>query len=122
MHTKSLRELYTALVDCHLISGSETTLDVNVDGLAELESVQVMFLRRMLGLSKSSIRTVLFTETAIRPIGVRRALLALSYLHYLIERPATSFANLAFKAAATLRAAGNSSWLMDLDWVIQHLP
>ncbi|THU94315.1 hypothetical protein K435DRAFT_860677 [Dendrothele bispora CBS 962.96] len=122
MPTKSLRELYTALVDCHLISGSETTLDVNLDGLAELESVQIMFLRWMLGLSKSSIRTVLFTETAIRPIGVRRTLLALSYLHYLMERPPTSLANLAFKASASLRASGNSCWLMDLDWVIQHLP
>ncbi|THU82710.1 hypothetical protein K435DRAFT_577123, partial [Dendrothele bispora CBS 962.96] len=64
---------------------------------------------------------VLFTETAIRPIGVRRALLALSYLHYLIKLPPTSFANLAFKASSALRASGKSCWLMDLDWVIQHL-
>ncbi|THU94499.1 hypothetical protein K435DRAFT_860458 [Dendrothele bispora CBS 962.96] len=50
------------------------------------------------------------------PIGVRRALLALSYLHYLIKLPPTSFANLAFKASSALRASGKSCWLMDLDW------
>ncbi|KAJ3910773.1 hypothetical protein F5877DRAFT_87070, partial [Lentinula edodes] len=84
--------------------------------------VQLLCLRRLLGLSRRSMTTPLFTETGIMPIRARRVILALRYLIYLINLPRNHYASLALHENHNMRASGIPCWLSDLDWVIQHLP
>ncbi|KAJ3852482.1 hypothetical protein EV368DRAFT_40960 [Lentinula lateritia] len=114
-------QLYSALVDCHLIHGCELIIDTDTFLLSMLEQVQLLCLRRLLGLSRRSMVAPLFTETGVMPIRFRRVILALRYLIYLLKLPLDHYANLAPQANHVLRSSGNS-WLSDLDWAIQHLP
>ncbi|KAK1223603.1 hypothetical protein PQX77_013532 [Marasmius sp. AFHP31] len=124
------RNLYTALVDRHLIFGSEVIVDVGTKGPNELDVVQKNFLRRMLGLSKKSTLAGLYTETALLPLQFRRIILTLGYLAYLLKRVRDegdeglepSYTSLALRASSRLREADSLCWLMDIDWVLQNLP
>ncbi|KAJ3853112.1 hypothetical protein EV368DRAFT_26708, partial [Lentinula lateritia] len=109
-------------VDCHLIHGCELIIDTDTFLLSMLEQVQLLCLRRLLGLSRRSMVAPLFTETGIMPIRFRRVILALRYLIYLLKLPLEHYANLALQANHVLRSSGNSCWLSDLDWAIRHLP
>ncbi|KAJ3877540.1 hypothetical protein F5051DRAFT_408167 [Lentinula edodes] len=53
------KQLYTALVDCHLTNGCEIILDPNPGLIRILEEVQIRFLRHMLGLSSNFVITPL---------------------------------------------------------------
>ncbi|KAJ3932654.1 MAG: hypothetical protein NXY57DRAFT_1002071, partial [Lentinula lateritia] len=87
-----------------------------------LEQVQLLFLRRMLGLSRRSMVAPLFTETGIMPIRTRRVILALRYLIYLLKLPPDHYAYLALQENNNLRTQARKCWLSDLDWAISHLP
>ncbi|KAF5336625.1 hypothetical protein D9758_015930 [Tetrapyrgos nigripes] len=119
---KSAKELYTALVNCHLIFGCEVVLDITDSAIHLLEEVQHHFWCQILGLSKNSILTPLFTETVIRPIRVRHAILALSYMKYLFELPPDKYPHVALNLLLALHANNISCWLSDLDLVIHRLP
>lgn len=89
------KHLYTALVDCHLISGADICPDTSASSLAALEDVQVACLRRILGLSDHSWKAILFTKTGILPIRFRRIALSLRYLNYLLSLPDSHYAKAA---------------------------
>ncbi|KAJ4494573.1 hypothetical protein C8J55DRAFT_415141 [Lentinula edodes] len=116
------KQLYTALVDCHLTHGCEIMPDTDPGLLRILEDVQLRFLRRMLGLSTNSVITPLYTETGIMPIRARRVSLTLRYLKYLIELPNTHYASLALAENDNLRNSLCPCWLSDLDYAINQLP
>ncbi|KAI5827202.1 hypothetical protein K523DRAFT_247356, partial [Schizophyllum commune Tattone D] len=79
--------------------------------------------RRLLGLNPSSICGVLFTETGLMPLRVRRVLLALRYLGYLLALPDDHFAKLAVEESFRLARSGQSSWVSDLRHVLAcYLP
>ncbi|KAJ6523807.1 hypothetical protein B0H19DRAFT_877802, partial [Mycena capillaripes] len=67
--------LYKARIDCHFTSGSELSLDTDLL-VAEHVEVQHLFLHQILGLN-SSILAVLFTETGLMPVRMRRLALQL---------------------------------------------
>ncbi|KAJ3851204.1 hypothetical protein EV368DRAFT_3967, partial [Lentinula lateritia] len=116
------KQLYSALVDCHLINGCEVIIDTDNLLISMLEQVQLICLHRLLGLSRRSMTTPLFTKTGVMPIRARRVILALRYLIYLINLPRNHYASLALHENHNMRASGIPCWLSDLDWVIQHLP
>ncbi|KAF5345768.1 hypothetical protein D9758_011866 [Tetrapyrgos nigripes] len=106
---KSVKELYTALVDCHLIFGCEVVLDITDSAIHLLEEVQHHFWCQIL-------------ETTIRPIHVHHVILALSYLKYLFELPPDKYPHVALNLLLALHANNISCWLSDLDLVICCLP
>ncbi|KAJ3855988.1 hypothetical protein EV368DRAFT_8559, partial [Lentinula lateritia] len=116
------KQLYTALVDCHLTNGCEIIPDTDPGLIQILEDVQLRFLRRMLNLSNNSVITPLFTESGIMPIRTRRASLALRYLKYLIALPPSHYAFLALWENNNLRRTSSPCWLSDLDYAISQLP
>ncbi|KAF5340522.1 hypothetical protein D9758_015817 [Tetrapyrgos nigripes] len=118
----STKSLYTALVDCHLIFGCEIALDTTNTGIQKLEKVQNSFLHHILGLSRSSPLPPLFTETGIRPLPAHCAILALSFLKYVIQLPATKLPRIALNALLDLRSRNIPCWLSDLDFVLWALP
>ncbi|KAF9029934.1 hypothetical protein BDZ89DRAFT_917008, partial [Hymenopellis radicata] len=101
-------QLFSSLVDCHLISGCEVTPDVDLGALASLVSVQKACLRRILGID---------TQCPVHrePLKYRRVILTLRYLCYLLSLPLSQFAARALRVSDTLRLHHHSSWLMDLD-------
>ncbi|KAH7879474.1 uncharacterized protein C8R40DRAFT_1035802, partial [Lentinula edodes] len=116
------KQLYTALVDCHLTNGCEIISDTDPSLIQILEDVQIRFLCRMLNLSNNSVITPLFTESGIMPIRTRRASLALRYLKYLITLPPSHYAFSALWDNDNLCRAGSPCWLSDLDYAISQLP
>ncbi|GAW03939.1 hypothetical protein LENED_005694 [Lentinula edodes] len=106
------KQLYTALVDCHLTNGCEVIPDTDPSLIQILEDVQIRFLCRMLNLSNNSVITPLFTESGIMPIRTRRASLALRYLKYLITLPPSHYAFSALWDNDNLRRAGSRTWTM----------
>jgi len=108
------KQLYTALVDCHLISGADISPDTSSASLSELERAQVTCLRRILGLSNHSWKAFLFTETGILPIRYRRAGICLRYLAYLVGLPDSHYAKAALLESSLLFSQGHSSWWGDL--------
>ncbi|KAF8992863.1 hypothetical protein BDZ89DRAFT_1081344 [Hymenopellis radicata] len=111
-------QLYTALVDCHLIHGADVCPDVDSTTLRQLEAVQASTLRRILGLGTRSSKTVLFTELGVFPLRTRRLILCLSYLQYLLDLPPTHLAHLALEVSEDLYNARHSSWMGDLDAMV----
>jgi hypothetical protein len=77
--------LYMARVDCYLTSGADICLDVDARLLDEHLDAQHSFLRRRLGINSRSMLAILFTETGLMPIRIRRLLLALGRLHYMVS-------------------------------------
>ncbi|KAH7878333.1 uncharacterized protein C8R40DRAFT_1016547, partial [Lentinula edodes] len=82
--------------------------------LSMLEQIQLLFLRRMLGLSRRSILAPLFTETGIMPIRTRRVILALRYLICLLKLGPEHYAHLALQENFNLRNSGMKCWLLDV--------
>ncbi|KAJ3807934.1 hypothetical protein F5876DRAFT_79242 [Lentinula aff. lateritia] len=116
------KQLYTALVDCHLTNGCEIIPDTDPNLLCLLEDIQIHFLRRMLGLSSNSVITPLYTETGIMPIRTHRVSLTLRYLKDLMDLPDYHYASLALKESDNLRNSQFPCWLSDLDYAISQLP
>ena len=114
-------QLYKSRTDPHLTFTAEVAVDVDDSFLALLEDVHVLFLRRLLGLLKRSMRALLFTETGIMPIGYRCVILALRYLRYLIKLPAHHYARAAFDNACLLHADKKPSWVGDICLVLSRL-
>ncbi|RDB17742.1 RNA-directed DNA polymerase from mobile element jockey [Hypsizygus marmoreus] len=114
--------LYLARVDPHLISGCEVVIDT-VDSLTtELEKVQEGFIRRLLGLGKSSMLALLYTETGLVPIRYRRVTLVLKFLSYLLIQPPTTYAAAAYRDTLDLANAALPGWLSDLRRALACLP
>lgn len=116
------KKLYMALVDPHLIHGCKVSLDTNKTSLAQLEEIQVAFLRRLLGLNQRSMLAPLFTETSLVPVRFRRIILALNFLKYLLSLPTERYARRALNDSIDLAANGKPSWVKDLQTVTSGLP
>ncbi|EAU88018.2 hypothetical protein CC1G_12170 [Coprinopsis cinerea okayama7 len=97
MPVPHLLKLYQSLVDPHLTHGCEIILDTVANQLQKLERVQLAFLRRVLGVGERSIRVVLFTETGMLPIRIRRLLLAIDCVRYYVRLPRGHLAREAFE-------------------------
>ncbi|KAH7873120.1 uncharacterized protein C8R40DRAFT_1005905, partial [Lentinula edodes] len=108
------KQLYTALVDCHLTNGCEIIPDIDLSLFQILKDVQIRFLRRMLNLSNNSVITPLFIESGIMPIHTCCTSLALRYLKYLITLPPSHYAFSALWEKNNLHHAGCPCWLSDL--------
>ncbi|KAJ3855488.1 hypothetical protein EV368DRAFT_9284, partial [Lentinula lateritia] len=89
------KQLYSALIDCHLINACEVIIDTNNVLISMLEQVQLLCLHRLLGLSHQSMTAPLFTKTGIMPIHAQWVILALRNLIYLINLPQNHYASLA---------------------------
>ncbi|GLB35658.1 hypothetical protein LshimejAT787_0212230 [Lyophyllum shimeji] len=119
---KELKQLYTARVDCHLIQGCEITPDVDDVHVNKLCDVQVSFIRQMLNLHKRSMLAPLYTETGIMPLRVRRLLLTLRFLQYVLSLDPERYAHIAFRSSVELASRGKKSWAGDLLMVMDKLP
>ncbi|KAJ7723253.1 hypothetical protein B0H16DRAFT_1334262 [Mycena metata] len=108
------RTLYMARVDPYLTAGCDVILDIDLKGLKMLEKVQLMFLRRMLGLGARSMRAILFSETGIWPIKYRRVYLALKALCYRIELDPARPAWNALQDSLKLARSQKLCWFNDL--------
>jgi hypothetical protein len=110
--------LYTGCIDPHLIYGCEVAIDTSKALTDHLVGVQLSFFRRLLGLSKTSIKVSVYTETGIPPIQLRRLELALSTLQYLLDRSPDMYVRAALNESIALNSAGKKSWLGDLKEVV----
>jgi hypothetical protein len=115
-------QLYMARVDCYLISAAETSIDVNAHLLDDYLDTQHLFLRRLLGINSRSMLAVLFTETGLMPIRIRRLLLALSRLRYIVGLPDDRRVRSALLDSVDLFAAGNACWTSDIAILLCALP
>ncbi|KAE9385459.1 hypothetical protein BT96DRAFT_892074 [Gymnopus androsaceus JB14] len=116
--------LYMGCIDPHLIYGCEVTPDTSKALLDKLVGVQLSFFRWLLGLSKTSIKVAVFSETGITystPIQFRRITLTIRYLAYLLSRPMDSYVRAALNKSITLQQAGYKTWFGDLLSVLKTL-
>ncbi|KAJ7753051.1 armadillo-type protein [Mycena maculata] len=114
--------LYMARVDCYLISGAEISLDVDNSLIKEHLDAQHLFLRRLLGINSRSMLAVLFTETGLMPIRIRRLLLALARLQYMIRLGDERIVRAAMLDSVDLFANGHSGWAGDLAIMLRTMP
>ncbi|KAJ7081804.1 hypothetical protein B0H15DRAFT_994332 [Mycena belliarum] len=119
---KELKTLYMARVDCHLTHGCEISPDCEDVHVHQLCDVQISFIRQILNLHGRSMLIPLYTETGIVPLRVRRFVLALGYLQYLLILLPTHFARAAVNSSIKLAAAGKKSWAKDLLTAASKLP
>lgn len=70
-------QLHKSRTEPHLTVACKVIIYVDDSCLALLEGVQMLFLRRLLGLHSRSMRAVLFTKRGIVPIRYHRVILAL---------------------------------------------
>ncbi|KAJ7078793.1 hypothetical protein C8R44DRAFT_654372, partial [Mycena epipterygia] len=109
-------------VDCYLISGCELALDTDNSLIQEHMEAQHMFLRRLLGLNPHSMLAVLFTETGQMPVRIRRLLLALGRLQYMVEVGPARVVHSALLDSMALLREGKSGWATDLIIMLRRLP
>ncbi|KAJ6481965.1 hypothetical protein C8R45DRAFT_1151227 [Mycena sanguinolenta] len=114
--------LYMARVDCYLISGGELALDTDAPLLQDLQDVQHAYLCRLLGLNPYSMLAVLFTETGQLPVRIRRLLLALGRLRYMLGVDHRRVIYDALLDSVALCREGKSGWASDLLLMLQRLP
>ncbi|KAJ7148422.1 hypothetical protein C8R43DRAFT_1088393 [Mycena crocata] len=103
-------QLYMARVDCY-------------PHLGEHLEAQHMFLRRLLGLNPHSMLAVLFTETGQMPVRIRRLLLALGRLRYMvkIDDKRRVVRDALLDSMALLRE-GQPGWASDVTIMLRRLP
>ncbi|KAJ6563636.1 hypothetical protein DFH09DRAFT_1035242 [Mycena vulgaris] len=116
--------LYMARVDCYLISGADISLDVDAGLVQEHLEAQHLFLRRLLGINSRSMLAVLFTETGLMPIRIRRLLLALGRLHYMVSLGDDSdrVVRAALLDSVDLFRTGFAGWAGDVAIMLRTLP
>lgn len=119
---KELKTLYMARVDCHLIHGCEVSPDCEDTHVKELCAVQVDFLRQMLNVHSQSLLAPLFTETGIMPLRIRRFMILLVYLQYLVSLKLPHFARAALNSSTELAVTGKKSWAGDVLKAATKLP
>ncbi|KAJ7206242.1 hypothetical protein GGX14DRAFT_367259 [Mycena pura] len=115
-------QLYMARVDCYLISAAEISIDVDAHLIEEHLDAQHLFLRRLLGINSRSMLAVLFTETGVMPIRIRRLLLALSRLQYMVHLGDERRVRWALLDSVDLFRAGHPSWAGDIAILLRALP
>ena len=103
-----------ARVDCHLIHGCGISPDSEDVHVKQLSIVQIQFLRQMLNLHSRSVIALLFTETGIIPLRVRRLLIVLNHLIYFLGLDKKDYARAALDSSLELSAKGKTSWAKDL--------
>ncbi|KAJ7438023.1 hypothetical protein B0H11DRAFT_1829642, partial [Mycena galericulata] len=81
-----------------------------------------MFLRRLLGLNSHSMLAVLFTETGQMPVRIRRLLLALGRLRYMLGLDPGRVVRDALLDSIALLREGKSGWAGDLAIMLRRLP
>ncbi|KAF6741561.1 hypothetical protein DFP72DRAFT_833015 [Ephemerocybe angulata] len=113
--------LYMALIDPHLTHGADVVVDNNARAVSKLVEVQKLFIRRTMGLGPRSSANILFTETGLIPLRVRRVCLLLRYILYVLEAPA-GLVKSALREAVALDFAGRVSWVTSLRWAVSALP
>jgi hypothetical protein len=119
---RELKLLYMARVDGHLTHGCEISPDCEDVHVKQLCEVQVSFIRQMLNLHGRSMLIPFYTEMGIVLLRVRRFILALGYLQYLLVLPPTHYARVAVNSSIKLAAAGKKSWAKDLMTAASKLP
>ncbi|KAI0064582.1 hypothetical protein BV25DRAFT_1906569 [Artomyces pyxidatus] len=112
--------LYMARVDPHLIHACDIIPDVDLSLLAQLEAVQVTFLRRLLGLSACSMRAFLSTETGLEPLQYRRIRLLLRFLKYALASTDHLIYH-AVQSSLALARAHCPCWISDVVWVASSM-
>ncbi|KAJ7155318.1 hypothetical protein C8R46DRAFT_997193 [Mycena filopes] len=122
MPVKEGIQLYMARVDCYLISGCELSLDTAAGLLDDHVDVQHTFLRRLLGLNSHSMLAILFTETGQMPLRIRRLLLALGRLRYMVMAEEGRVVRDALLDSIALLREGKSGWATDLVIMLSRLP
>ncbi|KZV77908.1 hypothetical protein EXIGLDRAFT_784599 [Exidia glandulosa HHB12029] len=95
--------------------------DTDEDLLQKLSEVQVMFIRRSLGVHKRSVLAPLYTETGLIPLSYRRLDFVLRYLVYALQRPADTYVREALTDSMTLATQGHQCWFMDLQLTVLKL-
>ncbi|KAJ7024931.1 hypothetical protein C8F04DRAFT_968411, partial [Mycena alexandri] len=90
--------------------------------IEEYLEAQHLFLRRLLGINSRSMLAVLFTETGLMPIRVRRLLLGLSRLRYLADLGPERRVRIALLDSLDLLEAGHSCWAGDIAILLRSLP
>ncbi|KAF7360730.1 Reverse transcriptase domain-containing protein [Mycena venus] len=115
-------QLYMARVDCYLISAAEISIDVDAHLLDNYLDAQHLFLRRLLGINSRSMLAVLFTETGLMPIRIRRLLLAFSRLRYMVALGDDRRVRWGLLDSVDLFAAGRASWAGDIAILLRALP
>ncbi|KAJ7911527.1 hypothetical protein B0H13DRAFT_1614472, partial [Mycena leptocephala] len=114
-------QLYMARIDCYLISAAEISIDIDAHLVEEFLDVQHLFLRRLLGINSRAMLAVLFTETGLMPIRIRRLLLALSRLRYMLELGEERRVRAALLDSVDLFAAGHPGWAGDIAILLRSL-
>jgi hypothetical protein len=82
----------------------------------------VSFLRQILNLHSHSMIAPLFTETGIMPLRVRRYLVLLSYLRYLLGLEPTHLAKASLNSSLQLAVHGKKSWFGDVCKAASKMP
>lgn len=97
-------------------------VDTNDSCCTPLYKIQILLLRRILGLPNNSIITPVFTELELLPLRTHRLELSLKFLSAAVSLSNDDLVSLALQASSNLRLSGNPSWLMDIDWAVRNLP
>ncbi len=87
IHPKDGIAIYMATVDPHLMSACDISIDIDATLLTQLERIQKLFIRRLLGVANHSPVALLFSETGMWPVKYRRIILALRYWQYALSLP-----------------------------------
>ncbi|KZV80030.1 hypothetical protein EXIGLDRAFT_559602, partial [Exidia glandulosa HHB12029] len=106
--------LYKAQIDPILTWGCPVTGVGTKKQLDELEDVQHMYLRRLLGVQTRSQCCILFSELGIWPLRFRRLDLQLRYLLYAVALPASHLVSAALMDSQELARTARSGWFSDL--------
>ncbi|PBK62909.1 hypothetical protein ARMSODRAFT_963750 [Armillaria solidipes] len=113
--------IYMATVDLHPMSACDISIDIDATLLTQLERIQKLFIRRLLGVANRSPVALLFSETGMWPVKYRRIILALRYWQYALSLPDDHFLSIAMAESLTLARAKKSSWISDLARVLHLL-
>lgn len=79
--------LYKAQVEPNLIFAAEASFDCSVEIQNSMNSVQMQFVRFILGLHSRSLKTLALADLGLIPIHLRRLHLTARYYQYVLLNP-----------------------------------
>ena len=109
-HVSIMLLLYSALFLSTILFNSQSWSNLRAKDLDSLRTLQLKFLKRIVGVAISSANAFVFLELGVLPIDFEIEKRQLMYLHRILQLEESDPVRMAFHAMTTLHEAGEKNW------------
>ena len=112
--------LYYSLFISTMLFNSQTWSNIRKMDIAALTTLQLKFLKRIVGVSSSTSNSFIFLELGVLPIEHEIAKRQIMFLHRILQLESSDPVNIMFWNVKTLHEAGESNWWSEVSTKLER--